>query len=274
MTAEDGLPPSPVHAPPGTGFPTSSDPELSRELEAHIGRCLRLGEAVMRGLALGLGLGDERFFERPENGGTTAGSSYWVSRVIFYPPLLLEDEEEEGGGNGARKRERWGGDIPRSERLSCGEHTDYGWLTMIAATGLEEEGEERGRAAREALQVRNARGEWVSAPPLADAFVCNVGDMLKIASGGLYSSTPHRVLHAAFKKKRKSGGKEGGGEEGGDEEEEEPPLPPPRTSIAVFYEPHFNALVGPVVGGGKGGDVEAKRYGAHLEAKVLSNFEL
>jgi len=66
-----------------------------------------------------------------------------------------------------------------------------------------------------------------------------------------------------------------GGEEEGEKEEDEkePPLPPPRTSIAVFYEPHFNALVGPVVGGG-GKDVEAKRYGAHLEAKVLSNFEL
>lgn len=109
VTAADGLPASPVHAPPGTGFPAESDPELSRALERHIARCLALGEAIMRGLALGLGLGDERFFERPENGGTTAKSSYWVSRVIFYPPLVLEEEKK--------------GDIPRSERLSCGEHT-------------------------------------------------------------------------------------------------------------------------------------------------------
>ena len=105
----DKLPPSPVHAPPGTGFPTESDPVFSRELELHISRCLRLGEGIMRGLALGLGLGDERFFERPENGGTTADSSYWVSRVIFSPPLVLEEERK--------------GDIPRSEWLSCGEHT-------------------------------------------------------------------------------------------------------------------------------------------------------
>ena len=260
VTADDALPPSPIHAPPGTGFPTRSDPELSRGLEEHIAKCLKLGEGIMRGLALGLGLGDERFFERAENGGTTAESSYWVSRVIFYPPLLLEGEERKTTG-----------DIPRSERLSCGEHTDYGWLTMIAATS------EGDRASENALQVRDARGEWVSAPPLRDAFVCNVGDMLKIASGGLYSSTPHRVLHAAFTRRtRRSGGKGGGSEEGEEENEEPPPsLPPPRTSIAVFYEPHFNALIAPVVGGAKGGggDVEAKRYGAHLEKKVFQNFE-
>ena len=156
---------------------------------------------------------------------------------------------------------------------------DYGWLTMIAATSSGDS------ASENALQVRNARGEWVSAPPLEDAFVCNVGDMLKIASGGVYSSTPHRVVHAAIippvtrqsvslpetlcrpasHEKQRRGGEER-------EEEEELALPPPRTSIAVFYEPHFNTLVGPVVGEATQ-QVEAKRYGAHLEAKVLSNFE-
>ncbi len=110
VSPSDGLPPSPVHAPPGTGFPTESDPALSKELEAHIAKCLKLGQAIMRGLALGLGLGDERFFEREENGGTTAESSYWVSRVIFYPPMVLEGEKKGDG-------------IPRGERLSCGEHT-------------------------------------------------------------------------------------------------------------------------------------------------------
>ena len=249
VEASDGLPPSPLHAPPGTGFPSRSDPELSAELEAHVARCLRLGQGIMRGLALGLGLGDERFFERPENGGTTAESSYWVCRALFYPPLPLRPGERRGGR---------GGEIPRSERLSCGEHTDYGWLTMIAATGGDP-------ASDGALQVRSggATGDWVPAPPLRDAFVCNVGDMLKIASGGLYSSTPHRVVHAALE--------EGGGRGG-----ERGPPPPPRTSVAVFYEPHFNALVGPAVAGGeKGkGGVESKRYGEHLETKVLSNFEL
>lgn len=127
------------------------------------------------------------------------------------------------------------------------------------------------RASENALQVRNARGEWVSAPPLEDAFVCNVGDFLKIASGGVYSSTPHRVVHAAVREKGEGKRRGGGGDEKGQEDDFS--LPPPRTSIAVFYEPHFNALVGPVVGGEAGETEAKKRYGAHLEAKVLSNFE-
>ena len=38
------------------------------------------------GISLGLGL-PERHFESAAVGGTTAGSSYWVTRVIHYPPL-------------------------------------------------------------------------------------------------------------------------------------------------------------------------------------------
>jgi isopenicillin N synthase-like dioxygenase len=118
-------------------------------------------------------------------------------------------------------------------------------------------------ASEDALQVRNARGEYVSAPPLPDAFICNVGDMLHIASGGVYASTPHRVVHAAFR-----GEGEGKGEG-------ETALPPPRTSVAVFYEPHFNARIEPAAVASSGAkSVDAKHYGAHLEAKVLSNFEL
>lgn len=61
-----------------------------------------------------------------------------------------------------------------------GEHTDYGLLTILLqddAGGLE---------------VRS-RSAWVAAPPLANTFVCNIGDMLDRMTRGLYRSTPHRV---------------------------------------------------------------------------------
>ena len=35
-----------------------------------------------------------------------------------------------------------------------------------------------------ALQVQNAAGEWVDAPPMEGSFVCNIGDMLQIWTNG------------------------------------------------------------------------------------------
>ncbi len=44
-------------------------------------------------------------------------------------------------------------------------------------------------------------GIWVEAPPIPNTFVCNIGDMLERMTGGLYRSTPHRVLNASGKQR-------------------------------------------------------------------------
>ncbi|KAI5684877.1 nonhem dioxygenase in morphine synthesis Nterminal [Leishmania braziliensis] len=67
-------------------------------------------------------------------------------------------------------------------RVVCGEHTDYGIVTLLyqdKAGGL---------------QVKNAQGEWVDAPPVEGSYVVNIGDMMAMWSNGRYKSTPHRVL--------------------------------------------------------------------------------
>ncbi len=127
-----------------------------------------------------------------------------------------------------------------------GEHTDYGLLTILwqdDAGGLEVK----------------SRSRWVPAPPVADSFVCNIGDMLDRMTGGLYRSTPHRVRN---------------------------PAPRDRLSFPFFFDPNFFARVQPIDLPGQGllADDRDERwdrasvhafegtYGDYLLAKVTKVF--
>jgi isopenicillin N synthase-like dioxygenase len=71
-----------------------------------------------------------------------------------------------------------------SNSLGVGEHTDYGYLTILRQ-------DESG-----GLQVRSLTNSntWISAPPIPNTFVINLGDALEHNTHGLYRATPHRVL--------------------------------------------------------------------------------
>ena len=61
-----------------------------------------------------------------------------------------------------------------------GAHTDYECFTLLHATSP-------------GLEVLNAKGVWVDAPPVPGAFVINIGDLLEVFSNGRWVSTAHRV---------------------------------------------------------------------------------
>ena len=133
-----------------------------------------------------------------------------------------------------------GKSLSRAEQLSCGEHTDYGMLTIV--------NQDEHVAA---LQVKNADGAWVTAAPIPGAFVCNIGDMLRVWTNGMYTPTLHRVVNPDRKRSR--------------------------ISIPYFHEPGFDTMVRPqlgLMGSSLPPTMAAKHYGSHLESKVLSNFEL
>ncbi|HEV2573102.1 MAG TPA: 2-oxoglutarate and iron-dependent oxygenase domain-containing protein [Beijerinckiaceae bacterium] len=68
-------------------------------------------------------------------------------------------------------------------QYGAGEHTDYGNLTLLLT-------DDAG-----GLEVRDRDGNWIAAPYLAGAFVCNIGDCLMRWTNDVYKSTPHRVTN-------------------------------------------------------------------------------
>ncbi|CAB3805677.1 Validamycin A dioxygenase [Paraburkholderia ultramafica] len=75
-------------------------------------------------------------------------------------------------------------DASADDRLGIGAHTDYECFTILLPTAP-------------GLEVMNGAGQWIDAPPLEDAFVVNIGDMLETWTGGTYVATTHRVRKVA-----------------------------------------------------------------------------
>jgi isopenicillin N synthase-like dioxygenase len=63
----------------------------------------------------------------------------------------------------------------------CGEHTDWGTVTLLFQGG------ERG------LEVQRRSGGWIPAEPVPETVLVNVGDQLQAWTGGTFVSRPHRV---------------------------------------------------------------------------------
>jgi len=138
-----------------------------------------LGTKLIEAIAISLGLEANYFYENytkdPHN----------VLLLVNYPPPNRELNEDEF----------WG----------CGEHTDFGFLTILK------------QDMSGGLEVKSGN-QWIKAHPIKGTFVCNIGDMLSIVSGGQYVSTAHRVRN---------------------------PAKHSRQSYPFFIGPNFNAIVKP-----------------------------
>jgi isopenicillin N synthase-like dioxygenase len=112
-----------------------------------------LGHELLRLFSRALGL-DTEWFDRHLTADPVV-----LFRIFHYPPLAADTN---------------------ADKWSVGEHTDYGLITIL------------GQDASGGLEVHGPAG-WIAAPPVPDAFVVNLGDMLERMTGGRYRSTPHRV---------------------------------------------------------------------------------
>ncbi len=103
---------------------------------------------------------------------------------------------------------RYPGTDAAEPQQGVGIHKDGGVLTLLWV--------EPGKGG---LQVER-EGQWVDAPPVDDAFIVNIGEMLEYATGGYLKATKHRVIS--------------------------PKAPEDRVSVPFFFNPALNSQV-PVI---------------------------
>jgi isopenicillin N synthase-like dioxygenase len=71
-------------------------------------------------------------------------------------------------------------DADAKDATGIGAHTDYECFTLLRSTAP-------------GLEVMNGAGKWIDAPPLAGAYVVNIGDLLEVWTNGQFVATSHRV---------------------------------------------------------------------------------
>jgi isopenicillin N synthase-like dioxygenase len=136
-------------------------PGFQAVMERYYDALEAFGAVMMRGVALSLDLPRDYF-----DGFCTAPQC--GLRLIHYPPQPANALPDEKG---------------------CGAHTDWGGLTILMQDDVG------------GLQVWDETLGWVHAPPMPDAYVVNLGDMIARWTNDRYRSTLHRVVNATGKKR-------------------------------------------------------------------------
>ncbi|MBR0752170.1 isopenicillin N synthase family oxygenase [Bradyrhizobium jicamae] len=123
-----------------------------------------LGDRILALMALSLDL-DEGWFETFYNVPSA------TLRMIKYPPQPS---------------------AASFNQIGAGAHTDWGGITILAQDDVG------------GLEVRNADNEWITASPVPETFVINLGDLMARWTNGTYNSNMHRVNNNTSRKDRYS----------------------------------------------------------------------
>lgn len=128
-------------------------PGFREQMLAYYAAVRALGDRLMALLALSLDLPEDHFVAMYAQPCANV-------RLIHYPPQPVD---------------------ARVNQIGAGAHTDWGGITILLQddTG--------------GLEVQNAAGDWIAAPPLPGTFVINLGDLVRRWTNDLYRSNMHRV---------------------------------------------------------------------------------
>lgn len=183
----------------------ASLPQMPAILNAYFEQCVALGKTLLSVFAVALAV-DPAYFIRNFDQTVTRGS------ILYYPPQPPELGEKQFG---------------------VAPHTDYGCLTLLYQDPTA------------GLQVRAKDGAWVTAVPIPETFVVNVGDLLARWTNNRFRSTPHRVINANGSA---------------------------RYSIAVFVDPNFETPIAPVVHGDERPKFPVTTCGEYIRSRFDKSF--
>ncbi|KKK20604.1 hypothetical protein ARAM_000152 [Aspergillus rambellii] len=143
---------------PNQWIPDTTLPGFREFMTRFYWECDRIGNEILRALAIGLSLESENYLTEKHSGNNNQ------LRLLHYLPVPAEDLE--------------------NERVArCPAHTDWSSITMLFQDdcgGLEVEDISR-------------LGTFVPAPPIKNSIMMNVGDLLQRWSNDRLRSTNHRV---------------------------------------------------------------------------------
>src|SRR5215470_4429841 len=158
----------------------SAMPDLKPRMMAYYDKVDALGYAMLALFELSLGMTEGTLKQYFKKDMNSL-------RLLHYPP---QKPDEEGVHLGARA------------------HTDTNAFTILAQ-------DDNG-----GLEIKNRDGEWVAVPPLPGTFVVNVGEVLKVWTDAVFSSTLHRVINRSHRE---------------------------RYSIPFFMYPSYDAVIQPLL---------------------------
>ena len=181
-------------------------PEMRTALNRYMEAANRCGEQLLKAFAASLGV-EHDYFTRSFNQPISRGT------LVYYPPQEPSSADDQFG---------------------VSPHTDFGALTLLVQdqTG--------------GLRVKDGNGEWLTAHPIEDTIVVNVGDLLARWTNDRFQSTVHAVVN--------SSGRE-------------------RYSIVVAVDPDWDTEITPVVLDDEKPHYQPVQCGEYIQGRFDRSFQ-
>ena len=148
---------------PASGMPPrilpTSPPSFSSNYEGYYSAMERLSAVILSGFASALDLPPNWFDDKIDH-------HISALRALNYPDQA-----------------NW---APEPGQIRAGAHTDYGSLTILKSGGP---------GLQVAKDIDGAEPDWIDVPFVEDAFIINLGDLMKRWTNDKWSSTLHRVVN-------------------------------------------------------------------------------